>query len=474
MIFEERSNSIIKVIGVGGGGGNAVAYMYKQGIKGVDFAVCNTDNQALEANPIPLKLQLGPNLTEGMGAGSIPEIGKQSCIESIDDVRRFLETDTKMLFITAGMGGGTGTGAAPIIAKAAREMDILTVGIVTLPFKFEGIKRRNQAMEGLEALKKSVDSILVISNDKLREICGNLELSKAFSKADDILATAAKGIAEIITVPGYINVDFKDVNTVMKNSGVSIMGFASAEGEDRAKKAVETALNSPLLEDNDIRGAQHILLNITSGDKEVTMDEIGEITEYISEEAGIGTNMIWGNCKDESLGDSISVTIIATGFDEGKKRLEEINKSQIKVNLDEPFDIVDDVPRTSNVFETDKPNVIEFNNIPDLNKIEYSSSESLPKSENRMRQKDNTVNTKARELERANLEEIRKTSSIPLDSPKIIAEMEDIPAYLRRKVLLEDVEKEADNRTSKLSINIDDAEGPRIERNNSFFHDNVD
>jgi len=472
MLFEERSNSIIKVIGVGGGGGNAVAYMFKQGIKGVDFAVCNTDNQALESNPIPLKLQLGPNLTEGMGAGSMPEVGKQSCIESIDDVRKFLESDTKMLFITAGMGGGTGTGAAPIIAKAAKEMGILTVAIVTLPFKFEGLKRRTQAMEGLESLKKSVDSILVISNDKLRQICGNLELSKAFSKADDILATAARGIAEIITVPGYINVDFKDVNTVMKNSGVSIMGYAEATGDNRAEEAVEKALNSPLLEDNDIRGAQHILLNITSGVKEVTMDEIGEITEYIQEEAGLGTNMIWGNCKDEKMGEGISVTIIATGFDEGKKRLEEMSKSTIKVNLDGPFDIEDGVQRQAQVLDSNKPNVIEFDNIPELNEIKYVTSDPFLKEEKKTRT-DNTVNKKTRELERANLEEIRKSSSIPLDSPKVIAEMEEIPAYLRRKVNLEDVHAESDNGTSKLSINIDD-EGPRLERNNSFFHDNVD
>ena len=267
MLFEERHNSIIKVIGVGGGGGNAVAYMYQQGITGVDFAICNTDHQALDASPIPIKVQLGPNLTEGMGAGSVPEVGKQSCIESIDEIRKFLETDTKMLFITAGMGGGTGTGAAPIIAKAAKEMDILTVAIVTLPFKFEGLRRMNQALEGLETLKKNVDSVLVISNDRLRTMFGNLSLKNAFGKADDILTTAARGIAEIITVPGYINVDFKDVSTVMKNSGVSIMGYAEAEGEGRAKMAVEEAINSPLLEDNDIRGAQHILLNISSGVK---------------------------------------------------------------------------------------------------------------------------------------------------------------------------------------------------------------
>jgi len=474
MLFEERHNSIIKVIGVGGGGSNAVAYMYRQGIKGVDFAVCNTDHQALEANPVPIKLQLGPSLTEGMGAGSMPEVGKQSCIESIDEIRQFLSDDTKMLFITAGMGGGTGTGAAPIIAKAAKEMDILTVGIVTLPFKFEGYRRCTQAIEGLEALKKSVDSFLVISNDKMREMCGDLKLSDAFSKADDILATAARGIAEIITVPGYINVDFKDVNTVMKNSGVAIMGFANADGNERARTAVERALNSPLLEDNDIRGAQHILLNISSGDKEVTMDEIGEITEYIQEEAGMGTNMIWGNCNDVTLGDKLAVTIIATGFDETQKRLQQMNNQTVKVALDDPFDIKDEAKPSSNFTENySNATVVEFDDIPKIVKHDYRSNEPFV-STNRDRKETNKINNKDRELKKSNLEETRKSSSIPLDSPKIIAEMEDIPAYQRRKVILDDVDAKADNGASKLSINIDDAEGPQIEKNNRFFHDNVD
>nr|HPK09411.1 cell division protein FtsZ [Saprospiraceae bacterium] len=322
MLFDlpKKDDNIIKVLGVGGGGGNAVAHMFNQGITGVDFAVCNTDKQAMDKNPVTTKIILGPNLKEGRGAGSIPEVGKQACIESIDEVRSFLNDGTKMLFITAGMGGGTGTGAAPIIAKAAKEMGILTVGIVTLPFKFEGLKRQRQAAEGLENLKKNVDSFLVISNDRLREIYGNLSLTGAFSKADDILTTAAKGIAEIITVPGIVNVDFEDVNTVMRNSGVTIMGNAVSEGEERARKAISAALNSPLLEDNDIRGAQHILLNITSGTKEMTMDEIGEITDYVQEEAGFGTDLIWGHCTDESLGEKISITLIATGFSEGSAR----------------------------------------------------------------------------------------------------------------------------------------------------------
>jgi len=469
MLFEERHNSIIKVIGVGGGGGNAVAYMYKQGIVGVDFAICNTDHQALEMSPVPIKVQLGPNLTEGMGAGSVPEVGKQSCIESIDDVRRFLEKDTKMLFITAGMGGGTGTGAAPIIAKAAKEMGILTVAIVTLPFKFEGIRRKNQAIEGMESLKKCVDSILVISNDRLRNMYGNLTLKNAFSKADDILTTAARGIAEIITVPGYINVDFKDVNTVMKNSGVSIMGYAEAEGEDRARIAVESALNSPLLEDNDIRGAQHILLNISSGSSEVTMDEIGEITEYIQEEAGYGTHMIWGNCTDDNLDDKLSVTIIATGFDEGKKRLDQLSTETIKVHLDEPFDLTEEDVIEKPEFDPNRSAVIDFepiDSISNINSHNYKSQDPFVSSE--------SVRNVPKPQEKNKMEELRSRSSLPLDNPKRIADMEDIPAYKRREVVLDDVDAKAEGNTSKLSINIDENEMPYIERNSSFFHNNVD
>src|ERR1700712_855603 len=331
MQFEmlKEKSSIIKVIGVGGGGGNAVNHMYKQGITGVDFIICNTDAQALELSPIPNKVQLGASLTEGMGAGSIPEVGKNSAIENIEDIKQMLGSNTKMLFITAGMGGGTGTGASPIIAKAARELDILTVGIITTPFAFEGKRRKMQADAGMEELKKYVDSFLVISNDRLRQIFGNLTLGSAFAQADDILTTAAKGIAEIITLPGYINVDFKDVRTVMKDSGVSIMGSSTAEGENRALKAVEGALLSPLLKDNEIEGARYILLNISSGDKEVTMDEVSVITDFIQEEAGLAADLIWGNCKDEALGDKLSVTIIATGFQTRDEREKEQSSKKV-------------------------------------------------------------------------------------------------------------------------------------------------
>ncbi|MGD1844468.1 MAG: cell division protein FtsZ [Salibacteraceae bacterium] len=308
------ASSIIKVIGVGGGGSNAVNHMFRQGIKGVDFMICNTDQQALDTSPVPHKIALGASLTEGRGAGSLPEVGKNAALEDIEDIRTLLEAGTKMVFVTAGMGGGTGTGAAPVIAQVARELGILTVGIVTMPFFFEGRKRRQQAEEGINAIRQAVDTLLVINNDKLREMYGNLSLADAFAQADNVLTTAAKGIAEIITRTGYINVDFEDVRTVMKDSGVAIMGSAAAGGENRAMVAVERALASPLLNDNDIQGARYVLLNITFGNQEVLMDEISDITDYIQDEAGSTADVIWGYGVDEELGDEISVTIIATGF----------------------------------------------------------------------------------------------------------------------------------------------------------------
>lgn len=308
--------SIIKVIGVGGGGSNAVNHMYKQGIKGVDFIICNTDQQALDTSPVPKKIQLGASLTEGRGAGSLPDVGRNAAIENIDEIKAILDKNTKMVFITAGMGGGTGTGAAPVIAALAREAGILTVGIITIPFSFEGRRRRMQAEAGVEELKKNVDTLLIISNDKLREMYGNLKLKDCFAQADNILTTAAKSIAEIITVTGYMNVDFADVKTVMTNSGEAIMGSATASGENRAMKAVESALSSPLLNDSHIKGASNILLYINSGNDEVSMDEVSEITDYIQEEAGLTADIIWGNGTDESLGDAITVTVIATGFND--------------------------------------------------------------------------------------------------------------------------------------------------------------
>ncbi len=309
-------HSIIKVIGVGGGGSNAVNHMYRQGIKDVDFVICNTDAQALIESPIPNKIQLGKSLTQGLGAGNKPERGKEAAIESLEEIRALLSQGTKMAFITVGMGGGTGTGAAPIVAEAAKDLGILTVGIVTIPFKFEGKRRIMQAVDGINNLKKHVDSLLVINNERLREIYGNSELTNAYAHADNILTVAAKGIAEIITVHGHMNVDFADVNTVMSESGVALMGTGKAQGDHRALQAIKEALTSPLLSNNNIKGAKNILLNVTSGEKEITMDEIGIISDYVQDIAGHSADIILGTGNDITLGENVSVTIIATGFSE--------------------------------------------------------------------------------------------------------------------------------------------------------------
>jgi cell division protein FtsZ len=310
----KNQSNVIKVIGVGGGGSNAINHMFKQGIKGVDFIVCNTDAQALQNSAVPNKIQLGMHLTEGLGAGANPEVGQQSAIESIAEIEKMLDTNTKMVFITAGMGGGTGTGAAPVIAQLAKERDILTVGIVTIPFQFEGKVRQDQALLGVEKLRKQVDSLIVINNNKLREVYGNLGFKAGFSKADEVLATASRGIAEVITHHYTQNIDLKDAKTVLSNSGTAIMGSATAIGDNRAKEAIIAALDSPLLNDNKISGAKNVLLLIVSGSDEITIDEIGEINDHIQTEAGFNANIIMGVGEDETLGDSIAVTIIATGF----------------------------------------------------------------------------------------------------------------------------------------------------------------
>jgi len=310
----KNQSNVIKVIGVGGGGSNAINHMFKQGIKGVDFIVCNTDSQALQNSAVPNKIQLGVTLTEGLGAGANPEVGQQSAIESISDIEKMLDTNTKMVFITAGMGGGTGTGAAPVIAQLAKERGILTVGIVTKPFQFEGKVRYEQALQGVDKLRKQVDSLIVINNNKLREVYGNLGFKAGFSKADEVLATASRGIAEVITHHYTQNIDLKDAKTVLSNSGTAIMGSATAIGANRAKEAIISALDSPLLDDNKITGAKNVLLLIVSGSNEITIDEIGEISDHIQAEAGYNANIIMGVGEDETLGESIAVTIIATGF----------------------------------------------------------------------------------------------------------------------------------------------------------------
>ncbi|SDB66200.1 cell division protein FtsZ [Flavobacteriaceae bacterium MAR_2010_188] len=311
----KNQSNVIKVIGVGGGGSNAINHMFQQGIKGVDFVICNTDAQALQNSGVPNKIQLGVNLTEGLGAGANPEVGEQAALESLEDIRRMLDTNTKMIFITAGMGGGTGTGAAPIIAKMAKELDVLTVGIVTMPFQFEGKTRNEQAQKGIEKLRSHVDSLVVINNNKLREVYGNLGFKAGFSKADEVLATASRGIAEVITHHYTQNIDLRDAKTVLSNSGTAIMGSATASGKTRAQEAIMKALDSPLLNDNKITGAKNVLLLIVSGSQEITIDEIGEINDHIQGEAGHSANIIMGVGEDADLQESIAVTIIATGFD---------------------------------------------------------------------------------------------------------------------------------------------------------------
>ncbi|MGB0788776.1 MAG: cell division protein FtsZ, partial [Marinirhabdus sp.] len=310
----KNQSNVIKVVGVGGGGSNAINHMFDQGIKGVDFVICNTDRQALENSPVPIKIQLGVTLTEGLGAGANPSIGEQAAVESIEEIKNLLSQNTKMIFITAGMGGGTGTGAAPIIAKMAKELDILTVGIVTIPFQFEGKMRTDQAQIGVEKLRQNCDSLIVINNNKLREVYGNLGFKAGFSKADEVLATAARGIAEVITHHYTQNIDLRDAKTVLAGSGTAIMGSANATGANRAHEAITKALDSPLLNDNKIRGAKNVLLLIVSGGEEITIDEIGEINDHIQEEAGHGANIIMGVGEDESLDGSVAITVIATGF----------------------------------------------------------------------------------------------------------------------------------------------------------------
>jgi len=337
----KNQSNVIKAIGIGGGGSNAINYMFNQGIKGVDFVICNTDAQALNNSGVPNKIQLGLNLTEGLGAGANPEVGSQSAIESTDDIKAMLNVNTKMVFITAGMGGGTGTGAAPVIAKMAREMNILTVGIVTTPFSFEGKIRNEQAQKGIENLREHVDSLIIINNNKLREVYGNLGFKAGFSKADEVLSTAAKGIAEVITHHYTQNIDLKDANTVLSNSGTAIMGAAAASGDGRAEEAIRKALDSPLLNDNKITGAKNVLLLIVSGDQEITIDEIGDINDHIQEQAGYGANIIMGVGEDLNLGDSISVTIIATGFNADQ---------QNEITNTEPEKIIHSLEEEDNLF----------------------------------------------------------------------------------------------------------------------------
>lgn len=460
----DSQDSLIKVIGVGGGGSNAVNFMYKQGIVGVNFIICNTDAQALRQSPVPVKIQLGPGLTDGRGAGSQPEIGKNATIESMDEIKKVIGHNTKMVFITAGMGGGTGTGGAPIVARAAREMGILTVGIVTAPFHFEGRKRLQQAERGIEEMKESVDTIIIVSNDKITELFGNMALSAAFSQADNILTTAAKGIAEIITVPGYVNVDFEDVNTVMKNSGVAIMGTGLADGEDRALKAVRMALSSPLLNDNDIAGAQHILLNITSGTKEVLMDELTKITNYVQEAAGHTSEVIWGNCIDEALNEKISVTVIATGFETNQAK--QIARTHTST---------DELPARISYRLDDEDDSLKKNTDRSKNSLseeQFLRNTSSPKPEtnkqpaNRFKQPEDSLSVF---MERRN-----RLKNLGSKLQNNLQELEREPAYKRRNVQLEDMPHSSESNVSKYSLFEDEKNKAELKKRNPFLHDNID
>ena len=370
----KNKSNVIKVIGVGGGGSNAINYMFQQGIMGVDFVVCNTDAQALEKSSVPIKIQLGASLTEGLGAGANPEVGKQSAEESYEDLHTLLSTQTKMVFITAGMGGGTGTGAAPIIARMAKDLDVLTVAIVTMPFQFEGKIRIEQAQKGMEELKNNVDSLIVINNNKLREVYGNLGFKAGFSKADEVLATAARGIAEVITHHYTQNIDLKDAKTVLTNSGSAIMGSASASGANRAQESIVKALDSPLLNDNKITGCKNVLLLIVSGKEEITIDEIGEINDFIQSEAGNNTNIIMGVGEDPELGDNISVTIIATGFNSDQQH-EIVNTEAKKVihTLEEDQPFVHDLTEKS---ESNSPFADPISDSDSNQVIKYSLEET--------------------------------------------------------------------------------------------------
>jgi cell division protein FtsZ len=461
-----NKSSIIKVMGVGGGGSNAVNHMYRQGIRDVDFVIFNTDVQALANSPVPTRVQLGESLTEGLGAGNKPDVGRQSAIETLPTIESVLKSNTRMVFITAGMGGGTGTGAAPIIAKAAKEMGILTVAIVTIPFRFEGSQRVNQAIHGLNELKNHVDSLLVINNEKLRQMYGDLKLSEAFSKADDVLTSAAKGIAEIITLPGNVNVDFADVRTVMTNSGVAIMGSATAEGENRALEVIQEALKSPLLNNNDIKGAKNILLNITSGKNEITMDEVYEITDYVMHQVSQDVNIIWGTGNDASLGEKISVTIIATGFGtDSIPELYAINK-RIEKNYTADFP----VPRKIENFEIRKKSIKEDEPSTNQKSIEFD----LTKTGSRVFTEQNLYKEtpKSKKTTESQPEQVKAKLTNLDDST--IENLHNQPAYMRKKTnVTESKPTASEGKVSRYTLSTED-DGVKLRPDNSFLHDNVD
>jgi cell division protein FtsZ len=458
LIQQKTLGAEIKVIGVGGGGGNAVNYMYRQGIHDVDFIICNTDAQAMESSPIQTRVQLGASLTEGRGAGNKPEVGKEAAIENIEDVKKALSNNTKMVFVTAGMGGGTGTGAAPVIAKTCREAGYLTVGIVTIPFRNEGRRRIKQAAEGIAELEGYVDSLLIINNERIRDMYGDFGISEAFSRADNVLTTAAKGIAEIITVPGYINVDFADVETVMRKSGLAIMGTGVATGERRAAEAVESALNSPLLNNNDIRGARNILLNITSGNIEVTMAEVGLITDIVQNKAGFDADLIWGNGKDESLADNLSVTIIATGF--STKSIPELNNKEQHLARETHHLVEPEVVK--NIIASGKPIKKEVI-IPDQKYIEFDI-----KAENRQEENDFETLYPGTINKRHGFDKKPSESDYSAMSDEDVDNLENIPAFRRRQLRMND--PQYNRQKSNFSVSSENI----ISERNTYIHKHVD
>jgi cell division protein FtsZ len=499
----KHHKSIIKVIGVGGGGSNAINHMFNQGIRDVEFVVCNTDSQALMTSPIPNKLQIGANLTQGLGAGANPEKGMSAALESKEEIRELLHEDTKMVFITAGMGGGTGTGAAPVIAKVAKELGILTVGIVTAPFGFEGRKKMHQAEAGIKQLKESCDTVLVILNDKLREIYGNLSIRNAFAQADNVLTTAAKGIAEIITVPGYVNVDFEDVKTVMHNSGSAVMGSSTTEGENRAKRAAEVALASPLLNEKDIHGAQKVLLSIISGEEaELQMDELAEITDYISEMAGEEAEVIFGHGIDEDLGEIIRVTVIATGFDQNEDTSFQVKKSKvIDLESNKPLKEQDQQKEEKEEFTQQKSKQVKQPGLFDnVRTYTFENPSKAAEEEGEMSKLkiglDDNVLDEIKEDQDKEYVVFNKNSGEKIDSKRFALQKQaqdrieklkgikntnndrdedykdkwDTPAYVRRKVNLQDVPHSSEKNISRYNLNDEN----QILGNNKFLHDNVD
>jgi cell division protein FtsZ len=453
--FPKNQDSIIKVIGVGGGGGNAVNNMFEEGIEGVDFIVCNTDMQALKNSPVPSRIQLGGNQTDGLGAGANPEVGRKAAMESLEDLKGGLKDQARMVFITAGMGGGTGTGAAPVIASMTKEMDILTVGIVTIPFRFEGPRRMQQALAGISEFEQQVDTLIVIDNNNLQKILGNnVTMRKAFEEADRVLFDAARGIAEIITSEGYINVDFADVCTIMRDGGKALMGTAEAEGENRAHEAVDMATNSPLLDNISLRGARGIVVNITAAEESLRMDETTMIVESIQKTAGQDANIIYGIVYDENMGEKIRVTVIATRFVDEPEAISNGN-----VNKQEQAQPQAQVP----VPQEPQPSgqrVVALGQGAEEGEVERLRREA-------------TIRRRDREEREARLKKLN-SKAYDIHDPESLDGLESVPAYVRKRVSLEDKPENRHQNLSRLSIDEDEELPYRLRENNSFLHDNVD